>query len=239
MDWDAFRATAADLSVDLDDRQAEQFRQLLTLLRQANSAAAIMSEAGLRDALRAHFLDSLTLAPIIREMGLANGRFVDIGAGGGFPGLPLKIALPTLDLTLIDAARKKTDLLERAVAALGVDARVLQARAEDAARDLSLRETFDLATARALAPWPVVLELALPFCAVGGRLLGQRGESGPAEAERYEPAAIALGGRTLRVEAVGAAAGFTARHVVVVEKISATTERYPRRAGIPAKRPLV
>ncbi len=239
MDWDAFRAAAALLTAGLDDRRLSQFRRLLTLLRDANRQASVTSGEGLRDALRTHFLDSLTLAPLIREMGLESGRLVDVGAGGGFPGLPLKIAFPALSLTLIEAARKKTERLEQAVTALGVEARVLQLRAEDAARDPELRETFDLATARALGPWPVVLELTLPLCAVGGRVLGQRGAAGIEEAARYEPTAVALGGRTLRVDAVDPAAGFAARHVIVVEKASPTPERYPRRAGIPAKRPLV
>ena len=238
MDWDAFRAAAAGLSVDLDDRRTAQFQRLLAHLHDANRAAAITSEAALRDALRTHFLDALALAPIIREAGLDNGRLVDVGSGGGFPGIPLKIALPGLDLTLIDAARKKTEALERAVDALGVEARVLRLRAENAGRDPALREAFDLATARALGPWPVVLELALPLCAPGGRLLGQRGADGPAEAARWEAVAAALGGRVLRVDAVGAHAGLDARHVVIVEKVGPTPERYPRRQGIPAKRPL-
>ncbi len=239
LDWDAFRESASEMSIDLNDRQVGQFQRMLEMLRASNRSASLTSEASLADALRVHFLDSLTLAPIIRELGLAEGRLVDVGTGGGFPGLPLKIALPGLALTLIDATRKKTEHLERTAAALDIEVGVLQARAEDAAHGPARRESFDLATGRALGPWPVVLELALPFCVVGGFVLGQRGAGGPAEASAHETAAATLGGRTVRVDEVGAEAGLPSRHVILVEKIGPTPPRYPRKAGIPAKRPLL
>ena len=238
MDAASFRAQAAGLGVDIDAGQAARFAQLLALTQEANAAASLTSDAGLADAVRTHFLDSLTLAPLIRELGLAGGRLVDVGSGGGFPGLPLKIALPSLSLTLIEASARRARHLERAADALGIDADVRCLRAEDAGRDPSLREGFDVATARAVGPWPVVLELTLPLCAVGGRVLGQRGAAAGEEALRGEGAASALGGRTERVASVGAEAGLGSRGVIVVVKESATPARFPRRAGIPAKRPL-
>ena len=164
---------------------------------------------------------------------------MDVGTGGGFPGLVLAIAEPALRVTLMDATRKKTAYLERVSAELGLDVEVLPARAEDAARDSALRESFDVAVCRALGPWPVVLELTLPFCRTGGMLLGQRGADAKAEADAHAKTAALLGGRVVRVERVGAEAGLEHRHVIKVEKVESTPPRYPRKAGIPAKRPLI
>ncbi len=208
------------------------------MLRSANARASLMSEAGLADLLRLHIFDALTLAPLLREAHLAEGRLMDVGTGAGFPGLVLKIAEPGLRVTLMDATRKKTAYLQEASAALGLDADVRNARAEDAARDPSLRDAFDAAVCRALGPWPVALELTLPFCRVGGLLLGQRGADAQREAAAQEETAALLGGRVLGVRRVGAEGGLEARHVVVVEKASPTPAGYPRKTGIPAKRPL-
>lgn len=238
LDWDGFVRAASGLGVRLDDVQTERFQHMLELLRDANDAASLTSEAGLADALRVHILDSLTLIPFIRERGLENGRLVDVGAGGGFPGLVLKIAAPSLSLVLIETARKRAEYLRRAATELGVEAEVHWRRAEEAARDPALRASFDIAAARALGPWPVVLELALPFCRVNGVLLAQRGSDGPDEARRARAATELLGGRAAQVEQVNGGLGLGRRHVIVVEKVGQTPARYPRKAGIPAKRPL-
>ena len=212
---------------------------MVELLRSYNASASLMSEAALADVLRGHVLDSLTLLPLIRDANLHEGRLVDVGTGGGFPGLVLAIAEPSLRVTLMDATRKKTVYLERVSTELGLDTEVLHARAEDAAHDPALRESFDVAVCRALGPWPVVLELTLPLCRTGGTLFGQRGTDAEAEASAHAETAALLGGRVVSVERVGAEAGLEHRHVIVVEKVESTSVRYPRKAGIPAKRPLV
>ena len=185
-----------------------------------------------------HVFDSLTLLPLIRGRGLADGRLADVGTGGGFPGLVLKIAEPSLGVLLMDATRKKTDYLERTATELELDVEVRQARAEDAGHDLALRESFDIVTCRAIGPWPVVLELALPFCKTGGVVLAQRGAESPREAAVYAAATATLGGCVASVEQVGTSVGLDARHVITVEKVTPTPVRYPRKAGIPEKRPL-
>ena len=238
LDWDGFVRAASALGVRLDDAQTERLRRMLDVLRASNAAASLTSGAGLADALRVHLLDALTLVPFIRDRGLEAGRLVDVGAGGGFPGLVLKIAVPSLSLVLIEASRRKTEYLRRVAAEIGVEAAAHWRRAEAAGRDPVLRASFDLATARALGPWPVVLELALPLCRVNGVLLGQRGPGGPDEAREGRAAAELLGGRIDRVERVGGDPGLGGRHVIVVEKVGPTPARYPRRTGIPAKRPL-
>jgi 16S rRNA (guanine527-N7)-methyltransferase len=161
---------------------------------------------------------------------------VDVGSGAGLPGLPIKIARPDLDLTLIEADQGKAAFLVHACAALGLErVDVVARRAEDAGHDPRLREKFDVAVARALAPMPVLVELCLPFVRVGGRLLAQKTES-----EDVSTAAHAiemLGGEPAVVHAARSAArgGGT---IVEIRKARPSSERYPRRPGLPGRRPL-
>ncbi len=161
---------------------------------------------------------------------------VDVGSGGGLPGLPLKIVVPRLQVTLVEADGRKAAFLTQACARLGLsDVRVVGRRAEDAAHDGDLREAFDVAVARALAPMPVLAELCLPFVRVSGRLLAQK-----TRAEEVNAAGRAielLGGGKLRIEPAPSKARRSGV-VVVVEKVASTPEAYPRRAGVPARRPL-
>lgn len=238
LDWDGFIEAADRLGTPLSALQSGQVQRMVDAIHSCNTSASLMSEAALGDVLRGHVLDSLTLLPLIRNARLHDGRVVDVGTGGGFPGLVLAIAEPALRVTLMDATRKKTEYLRHAVAELGLNAEVLHARAEDAAYDPALRESFDIAVCRALGPWPVVLELTLPFCTTGGVLFGQRGSDAPSEAVAHAETIALLGGRVAGVEQVGVETGLENRHVIVVEKVESTPPRYPRKAGIPAKRPL-
>jgi 16S rRNA (guanine527-N7)-methyltransferase len=163
-------------------------------------------------------------------------RVVDVGSGGGLPGLPLKIARPSLDMTLVEADGRKAAFLVRACAELGLlGVEVVDRRAEDVGRDPRYREVFDVAVARALAPLPVLAELCLPLVRVGGRLLAQKTAS-----EDVTPAAHAietLGGGPARVLNAPSAARSSGT-VVVVEKIRPTPDEYPRRPGAPGRKPL-
>jgi 16S rRNA (guanine527-N7)-methyltransferase len=161
---------------------------------------------------------------------------VDVGSGGGLPGLPLKIARPELSVTLVEADQDKAAFLVRACAALGLqDVEVVARRAEDVGQDPRYREAFDVAVARALAPMPVLAELCLPLVRVGGRLLAQR--TSREDVDRAAGAIEALGGALNRV----AAAPSTARGagtVVIVGKVRPTPPAYPRRPGVPSRKPL-
>lgn len=175
--------------------------------------------------------DSLVL---LDHLGSAQ-TLVDVGSGAGLPGLPLKIARPDLTVTLIEADQAKAAFLVQASGRLQLDVEVVPRRAEDAAHDPKYREAFDVAVARALAPMPVLVELCLPFVRVGGKLLAQKtAREDMAGADR---AIGLLGG------AVGSVvpAPSSARHagtVVIVTKIKATPSSYPRRTGLPNRKPL-
>ena len=161
---------------------------------------------------------------------------IDVGSGGGLPGLPLKLSRPDLALTLVEADQAKAAFLVQACAALGLgDVDVVARRAEDAGHDPRYRESFDVAVARALAPMPVLVELCLPFVRVGGRLLAQKTRS--EDVSRARNAIALLGGELDGV----LDAPSRMRHegsVVVIAKTAPTPGSYPRRSGVPARRPL-
>jgi 16S rRNA (guanine527-N7)-methyltransferase len=160
--------------------------------------------------------------------------YVDIGSGGGFPAIPLAIACG-IEVTLVESVAKKARFLEEIVKELGVQATVVNARAEDAGRDPSYRERFGSATARAVGTASAVLELTVPLLAVDGTALLQRGELSALERNALADAALVLG---VQIEDEIVLEGSEARRIVLAVKRKATPGRFPRRAGVPQKRPL-
>ena len=178
-------------------------------------------------AIHAHIDDSLALVPY------AIGPLIDVGSGGGFPALVLAIATG-MAVTLLEPVRKKADFLARAASELDLaNVRVLAQRAERAGHEASLREHFASATARAVGALPVVLELTVPFLAPGGRALLQRGAVDAAERAAAADAALVLGAEI--AEEIPLAGQ---RRMVLARKMTPTPQRFPRRDGVPAKRPL-
>jgi 16S rRNA (guanine527-N7)-methyltransferase len=172
---------------------------------------------------------------LVEHLGDAR-RVVDIGSGGGLPGLPLKIVRPDLELTLIEADQDKAAFLVHACAQLGLDGvEIVARRAEDAGHDPLLREAFDLAVARALAPLPVLAELCLGLVRVGGRLLAQKTEG---ESASTGERAIEIMGGLLTAVHPSPSGARRAGTVVVVDKIRPTPDAYPRRPGVPNRKPL-
>jgi 16S rRNA (guanine527-N7)-methyltransferase len=176
--------------------------------------------------------DSLVLLEHIGE----GNKVVDVGSGGGLPGLPLKVARPDLSVTLVESDQAKAAFLVRACATLGLHGvEVVARRAEEVGQDPVYRESFDVAVARALAPMPVLAELCLPLIKVGGRLLAQKTEG--EDVSLATRAIDSLGGALNRVIAAPSAAR-RAGTVVIVDKVSSTPLAYPRRPGVPARKPL-
>jgi 16S rRNA (guanine527-N7)-methyltransferase len=163
-------------------------------------------------------------------------KVVDVGSGGGLPGLPLKILRPELQLTLIEADQAKAAFLVHACATLGLEGvEVVARRAEEAGHDPHLREAFDVAVARALAPMPVLAELCLGLVRVGGRLLAQKTEGEDIAAARH--ALEVMGGELTAVHASPSGARRVGT-VIVIDKIRPTPDAYPRRPGVPNRKPL-
>jgi 16S rRNA (guanine527-N7)-methyltransferase len=225
------------LDRDLTQKHIEAFAWYSSELREWNNRfnlTAITDPEGIE--VR-HFLDSLTC---LLAIGAFSGeRVVDLGTGAGFPGLPLKILCPNLNLTLVEATKKKADFCRHIVEGLKLESvTVVHARAEEHGRDQDFRQSYDVAVARAVAPMPVLIEYLLPLLHVGGIAIAQKGETAHAEAQAVEGAIGILGGRVDRLIPVELPGVAETRYLVVIKKVAATPEKYPRRPGIPEKRPL-
>jgi 16S rRNA (guanine527-N7)-methyltransferase len=225
------------IALRLTPRQMDAFTWYSAELREWNrqfNLTAITEPEGIE--IR-HFLDSLTC--LLAMDTDSSDNVVDIGTGAGFPGLPLKIACPNMKLTLVEATRKKVEFCRHVVQRLDLEqVSVIHGRAEDVGRDQSHRQVYDLALARAVAPLPVLVEYLLPFLRVGGRAIAQKGETAHAEAHEAEAALGILGGRVSRLISVELPGVVETRYLVVIDKAAATPDKYPRRAGMPEKRPL-
>jgi 16S rRNA (guanine527-N7)-methyltransferase len=184
-----------------------------------------------------HFLDSLTCLLAMRKVSI--GRLIDIGTGAGFPGIPIKIIYPKMQLTLVESVGKKAEFCRHVVKILDLQGvEVVQERAESLGQNPSYREQYDWAVARAVAILPVLAEYLLPLVRVGGSMLAMKGESGPAEAHSAERALRVLGGHLRQLLPVTLPGVVEERYLVVIDKVAATPDGYPRKVGIPSKRPL-
>ena len=229
---------AATLSIALSPHQVAQFelyrRELLAWNERVNLTAITDPE----EVLVKHFLDSLTVELALGPE-MAGAKTIDVGSGAGFPGIPLKIAHPELSLTLLEATSKKAAFLKHVLESLMLlDVEVVTMRAEEAARLPEHREAYALVLARAVAPMAVLAEITLPLCKIGGIVVAPKKGPIADEIAQAEGPVSALGGRfwdILDVEAPGLDDG---RHLVVLEKIMPTPQRYPRRPGMPQKQPL-
>lgn len=245
IDLDLLCATAGTMGLDvrLDPRALQAFTRYAQELVAANLRLNLTRISGPRDMALQHVLDSLVclrgLDPTVAPD--APLRLVDVGSGPGLPGLALKIVRPAWRLTLVESVGKKAAFLRAltALPELGLDGTVvLAARAEDAARLPEHRAAYDLATARAVAALPVLAEYLLPFLRVGGRALALKGAEAAAEARSAAGAIARLGGELLAVEPYRLPGLDQTRHLVVIAKRQPTAPAYPRRAGLPAARPL-
>ena len=230
---------ALAIGVELDARQVERFAAYARLLMDGNRRVNLTAITELEAVERLHFLDSLTAVAGLPAGALAGGRVLDVGSGAGFPGVPLRIAYPGVRMELAEATGKKAAFLRGLVAELGLeDVVVHQGRAEDLAREASLRGAFDAALARGVAKLATLAELTLPFLRVGGALVAHKSGGVEAEIEGAAEAIRVLGGAAAEVVPVTATGLGDGRVLVVVRKTGETPEGYPRRAGMPGKRPI-
>jgi 16S rRNA (guanine527-N7)-methyltransferase len=184
-----------------------------------------------------HFLDSFSC--ILAWKANPPTHLVDVGTGAGFPGLPLKILYPSMKLTLVESVGKKAMFCQHIVSVLGLEnVNVVQARAEALGQNAKHREKYDWAVARAVANLNVLSEYLIPLVRIGGRMLAQKGESGPAEAQSAEEAMKLLGGKLEQLIPVNLPGVADDRYLVIVDKVAATPPKYPRKPGVPGKTPL-
>jgi 16S rRNA (guanine527-N7)-methyltransferase len=223
--------------VHLTERQVAALslfeRELLAWNEKLN-LTAIRDEQGIRIK---HFLDSYSC--VLAWKGVPPRSLIDVGTGAGFPGIPLKILYPSMQLTLVESIGKKADFCRHIVETLKLeDVEVVTARVEDVGQLPDYRESYDWAVARAVAYLPALTEYLLPLVQVGGAMLAQKGQSGPEEAHKADKALKILGGSLRQLVPVTLPGVADERYLVVVDKVAATPAGYPRKPGIPAKKPL-
>lgn len=238
MDMKQFQDAAFSLfGVHLNDNQLSQFslyERHLQAWNQDINLTAISDTDGIR---QKHFLDSISVMKVLRKLTVQS--MIDIGTGAGFPGLVLKILLPDIRLTLVESIGKKVQFCEFVARELGMSqVNVTKARAEELGQAPEHREKYDVAIARAVAELSILSEYLLPFVKRGGIMVAQKGEKGPAETHTAQNAIHLLGGKVRFVHQVTLPGVVEERYLIEIEKVASTPEQYPRRVGIPSKRPL-
>ncbi len=229
----------AGLNLRLTPEQIEKFEEYYAELKSWNRRMNLTAIVNYEETQLKHFLDSLTASLVISDRVKAQGRVMDIGSGGGFPGIPLKVAFPGMHLALLDSVAKKTAFLTHLVKALGLDeVEVYTGRSENLAINPDLRESFDVVLSRGVAPMRVLMEFTLPFCRVGGNVITHKKGDLSSEVVASLHAMEVLGGRIRETRGVDLEGLRDDRSLVVVDKVKPTPAKFPRRPGLPAKHPL-
>ncbi|VTT24129.1 16S rRNA (guanine(527)-N(7))-methyltransferase RsmG [Streptococcus gordonii] len=223
--------------IELTDRQKDQFERYFELLVEWNEKINLTAITEKNEVYLKHFYDSI--APVLQGLiGNQELKLLDIGAGAGFPSLPMKIICPQLDVTIIDSLNKRINFLKLLAEEIGLDkVHFYHGRAEDLAQDKAFRAQFDLVTARAVARMQVLSELTIPYLKVGGKLLALKASNAPEELDEAKNALNLLFSKVQDNLSYALPNG-DPRFITVVEKKKETPNKYPRKAGMPNKRPL-
>lgn len=229
---------AQDFSYTLSEQQLEQFALYYQQLVETNRSLNLTAITEESEVYLKHFYDSLSLLKVHSFASINN--LIDIGTGAGFPGIPLKILFPDLKVVLLDSLRKRVDFLQEVVKRLSLsNVEVIHGRAEDWARKQAYREQFDLAVARAVARLTPLAEYCLPFVKIGGRFIAMKGSQVMEEVDEATHALRVLGHAKLSLTPLTLPEQKGDRHLLVIEKHQHTPRKYPRKAGLPTKQPLL
>lgn len=227
-----------DLNIPYSSEIEEKFAKYKDLLKEWNQKINITSIEDDEEIYVKHFLDSILL--LSNDNLIEAKTIIDVGTGGGFPGLPLKIVNDNYKVTLLDSLRKRIDFLSEVAKSLELkDVNLIHGRAEDFGQNEIYREKFDICVSRAVAPLNVLSEYCLPFVKVGGYFAAYKSESISEEIMQSESAINKLGGRVKEVKEIGLPNTEIVRKIVIIEKYESTNKKYPRKAGKPSKDPLI
>ncbi|MBS5843403.1 MAG: 16S rRNA (guanine(527)-N(7))-methyltransferase RsmG [Clostridiales bacterium] len=226
--------TAAAAGADLTLEDVEKFSKYGDLLLEWNKIMNLTAVTDEREIVLKHYIDSITILPYLDR--ICCKTFIDIGTGAGFPGIPVKILRPDINVVLLDSLGKRVNFLNAVISELGLkEIRAVHMRAEDGGRAPEFREKFDCAAARAVAPMNILLEYCMPFVKKNGHFIAMKGN---AEEESYENALQELGGKVELEDVFTLPESDFARRIICVKKNHFLSTRYPRKAGIPRKSPL-
>ncbi|MCX8128993.1 MAG: 16S rRNA (guanine(527)-N(7))-methyltransferase RsmG [Clostridia bacterium] len=227
---------AKEYEVVLTELQIENFMKYKDLLKEWNEKINLTAIEDDKDVMIKHFVDSLSILPYLEN---TNKKVMDVGTGAGFPGIPLKIVLSNLDITLFDSLEKRIKYLNIVIEELKLQGiRALHGRAEEYGMKQEYREKYDIVVARAVANLPVLLEYCLPFVKTGGIFIAMKG-SNIEEVDASAKALDILGGKLDSVKELTLPFSDMKRNIIIIKKLRQTPTKYPRKAGKPSKEPLI
>lgn len=233
---DIFIKDCSEMGIDLSEEQTRRFEEYYKILKEWNSFMNLTAITEHGDVLKKHFLDSLSLIKAADLKG--GGRLLDVGTGAGFPGIPLKIVFPQLQITLLDSLGKRVKFLNHVVDKLELkQIEAVHGRAEDFARDPFYRESFDYVVSRAVANLSSLSEYCIPYVNIGGSFISYKSGNVEEELLNAENAISILGGKTENVIRF-TLADTEERTLICIKKVRSTAKKYPRKAGIPSREPL-
>lgn len=235
-----FQKDLKQFHISLSERQSEQFLQYYQLLKEWNSFMNLTAIIEFEEVLKKHFVDSVSLINAVPDLNEKPYTLIDVGTGAGFPGIPLKIVFPDLKITLLDSLNKRVQFLNEVVHILNLqDIIVVHGRAEDYAKPGKLRESFDLCVSRAVANLTTLSEYCLPFVKKGGYFISYKSEKITGEYHDAKEAIKILGGKYERQVEFKLPDSDIYRNLFVIKKESDTPLKFPRKAGLPSKDPIV
>ena len=230
-------SAASSIGVELNDKQVEQFIKYHEILVEWNSFMNLTGITEYEEVVQKHFVDSLALCKAINVNDVSN--LIDIGTGAGFPGIPLKIAYPHLEVTLLDSLQKRIKFLDEVVNQLGLEeVETIHGRAEDFAKPSMKRETYDLVVSRAVANLASLSEYCLPYVKVGGYFIPYKSGKVDEELEESKKAVFLLGGKIEEEVKFMLPDSDISRSLIKIKKVSATPKKFPRKSGLATKEPI-
>lgn len=239
MDFEEFKKemniNLKEIDLELTEKQLQNFCNFMNLLIEKNKVMNLTGITEPKEVILKHFIDSLTILKYIDK----NSTVIDVGTGAGFPGLPIKIAEDTIEMTLLDSLNKRINFLNEVIENNELNKiHTIHGRAEDFGKDVKYREKFDIVTSRAVASLNVLLEYMLPFVKIGGKCICMKGSNCDDEIENAKNAIKILGGEIEKIEKFTLPNSDNNRTILIIKKVKKTEGQYPRNAGIPTKKPL-
>lgn len=233
------REELSEFSIELSKLQLHQFYQYFELLVEWNKVMNLTTITEMEDVVTKHFVDSLSLVKVLSDLKSKQVQILDMGTGAGFPGIPLKIVFPELEITLLDSLNKRINFLNKVIEELGLKKiKAVHGRAEDYGRDREYREKYDYCVSRAVANLSTLSEYCMPYVKIGGAFIPYKSGKIEEELNQARGAVKLLGGKIEEVITFMLPKTDVERSFVVVRKKEGTSKKYPRKAGFPSKEPL-